>query len=63
MLGWFQRLLPKTGDFFELFEAHATSLVAAADATGRLFQRGGPAGARVKPPAGCRRKSGRGERR
>ena len=40
MFVWFQRLLPKTGNFFELFEAHATSLVAAADATGRLFQGG-----------------------
>lgn len=41
MFAWFQRLLPKTGGFFELFEAHATALVAAADATGRLVQ-GGP---------------------
>ena len=41
MFAWFQRLLPKTGGFFELFEAHATALVAAAEATGRLFQ-GGP---------------------
>ncbi|MDQ3074585.1 MAG: DUF47 family protein [Pseudomonadota bacterium] len=40
MFVWFQRLLPKTGDFFELFEAHAISVVAAADATGRLFQGG-----------------------
>ncbi len=40
MFAWFQRLLPKTGGFFELFEAHATSLVAAADAIGRLFQGG-----------------------
>jgi len=38
MFAWFQRLLPKTGGFFELFEAHAVALVAAADATGRLFQ-------------------------
>ena len=41
MFAWFQRLLPKTGGFFELFEAHATSLVAASDALGRLFH-GGP---------------------
>ena len=40
MFAWFQRLLPKKGNFFELFEAHATSVVAAADATGRLFQSG-----------------------
>lgn len=42
MFAWFQRLLPKTGGFFELFEAHAISLVAAANATGRMFD-GGPA--------------------
>ncbi|HEX7751986.1 MAG TPA: DUF47 family protein [Novosphingobium sp.] len=41
MFGWFQRLLPKTGNFFELFEAHATTVVAAADALARLFQNGG----------------------
>ncbi len=41
MFAWFQRLLPRTGGFFELFEAHAVALVAAADAIGRLFQ-GGP---------------------
>lgn len=41
MFAWFQRLLPKTGGFFELFEAHATAVVAAADAMGRLVQ-GGP---------------------
>ena len=42
MFAWFQRLLPKTGDFFELFEAHAVAIVAAADATARLLE-GGPA--------------------
>lgn len=41
MFAWFQRLMPRTGGFFELFEAHATAILAAADATGRLFQ-GGP---------------------
>lgn len=30
MFGWFQRLLPKTGDFFGMFEAHAATLVQAA---------------------------------
>lgn len=30
MFGWFQRLLPKTGDFFGMFEAHSATLVAAA---------------------------------
>ena len=42
MFAWFQRLLPKTGNFFDLFEAHATTVVAAADAMARLMQ-GGPA--------------------
>lgn len=42
MFAWFQRLLPKTGNFFEMFEAHATTIVAAADATARLLE-GGPA--------------------
>jgi uncharacterized protein len=42
MFAWFQRLLPKTGGFFELFEAHAVALTAAGDAMGRLVQ-GGPA--------------------
>jgi uncharacterized protein Yka (UPF0111/DUF47 family) len=36
MLGWFQRLLPKTGDFFGMFEAHAAMLVAAAEALEQL---------------------------
>lgn len=40
MFAWFQRLLPKTGGFFELFEAHAVAVVAAADAMGRLAQGG-----------------------
>jgi predicted phosphate transport protein (TIGR00153 family) len=40
MFGWIQRLLPKTGNFFELFEAHALTIVAAADALARLFQEG-----------------------
>jgi uncharacterized protein Yka (UPF0111/DUF47 family) len=41
MFGWFQRLLPQQGNFFDLFEAHATTLVAGADALSRLLQ-GGP---------------------
>ncbi|MET0137154.1 MAG: NUDIX domain-containing protein, partial [Sphingobium sp.] len=36
MFGWFQRLLPRSGNFFELFEAHAVSVMAAADAMARL---------------------------
>ncbi|MFT3967044.1 MAG: DUF47 family protein [Sphingobium sp.] len=40
MFGWFQRLLPKSGNFFDLFEAHAVSVMAAADAMARLFEAG-----------------------
>src|SRR3954451_14932314 len=29
MFAWFQRLLPRTGDFFGMFEAHAATLVGA----------------------------------
>jgi uncharacterized protein Yka (UPF0111/DUF47 family)/ADP-ribose pyrophosphatase YjhB (NUDIX family) len=42
MFAWFQRLLPKTGGFFELFEAHAVSIMGAAGAMSRLLD-GGPA--------------------
>ena len=41
MFGWFQRLLPKKGDFFGLFEAHAATLVEAANALRDLSQDGG----------------------
>ncbi len=40
MFAWFQRLLPKNGNFFEMFEAHAVTVVAAADAMARLLQDG-----------------------
>jgi predicted phosphate transport protein (TIGR00153 family) len=40
MFGWFQRLLPKQGDFFELFEAHVQTVVAGADALTRLLHDG-----------------------
>jgi uncharacterized protein len=40
MFAWFQKLLPKTGNFFELFEAHAATVVAGADALARLVQDG-----------------------
>ena len=36
MFQWFQRLLPQKGDFFRLFEAHAATLVAAAQALQQL---------------------------
>ena len=43
MFAWFQRLLPRTGDFFGMFEAHAATLVAAADAMTKLVDGGTPA--------------------
>ena len=38
MFAWFQRLLPQKGDFFGMFEAHAATLVAAAEALQRLAE-------------------------
>lgn len=43
MFNWFQRLLPRTGDFFGMFEAHARTLVAAADALSLLVEGGSSA--------------------
>ncbi|MEY4271069.1 MAG: hypothetical protein RLZZ58_2285 [Pseudomonadota bacterium] len=40
MFAWFQRLLPKTGNFFELFESHAVTLVKGSDALARLLEGG-----------------------
>ena len=40
MFSWFQRLLPRTGDFFGLFEAHSATLVAAANAMAKLVEGG-----------------------
>ncbi len=37
MFAWFQRLLPKRGNFFELFEAHAAVTLRAAETVNRLF--------------------------
>src|SRR4051794_30219727 len=42
MFAWFQRLLPRTGDFFGMFEAHAATLVAAAEAMNKLVDGGTP---------------------
>jgi uncharacterized protein Yka (UPF0111/DUF47 family) len=36
MFGWFQRLLPRKGDFFGMFEAHAFTLVQASTALKEL---------------------------
>jgi len=41
MFGWFQRLLPRTGNFFDLFETHATTVLAGAEATARLLTEAG----------------------
>jgi predicted phosphate transport protein (TIGR00153 family) len=40
LFAWFQRLLPKTGDFFGMFEAHSATLTAAADAMQKLVDGG-----------------------
>lgn len=40
MFHWFQTLLPKQGNFFNLFEAHAVTLIAGSDALARLLQGG-----------------------
>ncbi len=40
MFAWFQRLLPRQGNFFELFESHAETLVLSANALSRLLQGG-----------------------
>ncbi len=37
MFAWFQRLLPKTGNFFAMFEQHAATILAAAEATARIL--------------------------
>ena len=40
MFGWFQRVLPRKGDFFGMFEAHAATLVKAAAALKLLAEEG-----------------------
>ncbi len=40
MFHWFQNLMPKQGNFFELFEAHAATLCAGGNALARLLQGG-----------------------
>jgi predicted phosphate transport protein (TIGR00153 family) len=40
MFAWFQRLLPQRGDFFGMFEAHAATLVGAAEALHKLAEDG-----------------------
>ena len=36
MFGWFQRLLPHSGDFYVLFERHSAAMTTAADALAQL---------------------------
>ena len=43
MLGWFQAIMPKEDKFFDLFEQHATIVVAGAEAL-RSLLKGGDAG-------------------
>lgn len=38
MFAWFQRLLPKSGDFFGMFERHAAATLSAAESLGRLLR-------------------------
>ncbi|EGD57680.1 hypothetical protein Y88_3006 [Novosphingobium nitrogenifigens DSM 19370] len=40
MFHWFQNLLPRQGNFFELFEAHGQTIVAGSSALARLLQGG-----------------------
>jgi uncharacterized protein Yka (UPF0111/DUF47 family) len=48
MTAWFQRLLPKTGNFFGLFEQHANTVVAGAEALARLFRGEGDAREQIR---------------
>lgn len=48
MFGWFQRLLPKSGDFFGMFERHADTLVAASEALVALTKGEGDAATHLK---------------
>jgi uncharacterized protein Yka (UPF0111/DUF47 family)/8-oxo-dGTP pyrophosphatase MutT (NUDIX family) len=48
MLRWFQALMPDQGRFFELFEAHAATLVAGSEALALLLQGGPDMGTHVR---------------
>lgn len=48
MFHWFQSLLPRQGQFFDLFEAHAQTLTAGSDALARLFQAGSSQGQHIR---------------
>jgi predicted phosphate transport protein (TIGR00153 family) len=47
MFGWFQRLLPQSGDFFTLFERHSKACVAAAEALVQLVDGQGDAATHI----------------
>ena len=47
MFGWFQRLLPQSGDFFTMFERHSAACVAAAEALADLIEGAGERDAHV----------------
>src|SRR3546814_3000475 len=40
MFAWFQRVLPRRGNFYELLESHAGTVAAGAEALARLLQGG-----------------------
>ena len=42
MFAWFQRVLPRTSDFFGMFEAHAATMVGASQALTKLVDGGTP---------------------
>ncbi len=48
MFHWFQSLLPKQGNFFELFEAHGETLIAGSNALVRMLQGGETMGQHVR---------------
>jgi predicted phosphate transport protein (TIGR00153 family) len=48
MFGWFQRLLPKSRDFFTMFERHSTAMVAAGAALSALTRGEGDASSHVQ---------------
>jgi predicted phosphate transport protein (TIGR00153 family) len=47
MFNWFQSLLPRTSDFFGMFERHAAAVVAAGNALGELVDGGAGAQAHI----------------
>lgn len=53
MFGWFQRLLPRKGDYFAMFEAHAATLVEASAALRQLASNGASTGAILQTIRDC----------